>query len=383
MPTRAPARFGLAAVTRIVALAFLIACCVGRATAEDTRRRQQIVFGPSVASVSGPNQWSIRIQGRVFEPAEDSRARQAVIDVLAPAVGASAKDPLYRARAGCLISASTPDARISVALGDQIVTLPPSNPAGYFVDDVPLTNDQVERLARDGVISFESLPAPARPERFRGTAVLVPEEGVIVVTDMDDTIKDTNVNNHKEARANTLVRPFRPVAGMPELYRAWKETGGPSVHFHVVSAGPWQLHEPLRRFTEEAGFPSFTWDMRPVDTTDPETLIKETVKADPQRLIDFKLQAIRALMARFPKRHVVLVGDSGEKDPETYATILSEFPDRVDVVYIHNVTGQDQSAGRYQELFPTPAMAAKLRVFTQPSELPQRLGGVARTPAMR
>ena len=51
------------------------------------------------------------------------------------------------------------------------------------------------------------------------------------------------------------------------------------------------------------------------------------------------------------------------------------LPDRVDVVYIHNVTGQDQSAGRYKELFPTPAMAAKLRVFTEPGELPRRLGG--------
>jgi phosphatidate phosphatase APP1 len=354
--------------------ALLVSCYSGRAAAENPKRGQQIVFAPSVASVSGPNQWSILIQGRIFEPAEDSPARRAVIDLLAPAVEASDKDPLYRARAGSLVSDSIPDARISVALGDQVVTLPPSNPAGYFVDDVPLTNDQVKPLARDGLISFESLPAPARPERFRGTAVLVPEEGVIVVTDMDDTIKDTNVNNHKEARANTLVRPFRPVAGMPELYRAWKEAGGPRLHFHVVSAGPWQLHEPLRRFTEEAGFPSFTWDMRSVDATDPETLIKETVKADPERLIEFKVQAIHALMTRFPKRHVVLVGDSGEKDPETYATILSDFTDRVDAVYIHNVTGQDQTAGRYKELFPTPAMAAKLLVFTQPSELPQRLG---------
>ena len=343
--------------------------------AEDIKRAQQIVFAPSVASMSGPDQWSIRIQGRVFEPAEDSLLRRAVIDLFAPAVGASDKDPLYRARAGALVSDSIRDARICVQLGDQVVTLPPSDPAGYFVGDVPLTNDQVRLLARDGVISFESLPAPARPERFPGTAVPVPEDGVIVVTDMDDTIKDTKVNDHKEARANTLVRPFRPVAGMPELYRAWKEAGGPSLHFHVVSAGPWQLHEPLRRFTEEAGFPFFTWDMRSVDTTDPETLIQETVRADPERLIYFKVQAIRNLMTRFPKRHVVLVGDSGEKDPETYANILSDFSDRVDAVYIHNVTGEDQSATRYKDLFATPATAAKLRVFADPGELPRRLGG--------
>ncbi len=363
-----------AALARIVAAVLLVAWYSGCATAESPKRGQQIVFAPSVASVSGPNQWSIEIQGRVFESAEESLGRRTAIDVLAPAVGASHTDPLYRARAGYLVSDSIRNARISVALGDQVVTLPPSDPAGYFVANVPLTNDQVTLLSRDGVISFESLPAPERPDRFRGTAVLVPEEGVIVVTDMDDTIKDTKVLDHAEARANTLVRPFRPVAGMPELYRAWKEASGPSLHFHVVSAGPWQMHEPLRRFTEEAGFPAFTWDMRSVDTTDPETLIKETVRADPNRLLEFKLQAIHALMTRFPKRHVVLVGDSGERDPETYSKILSDFPERVDAVYIHNVTRQDQSAGRYKELFPTSAMAGKLRVFAEPSELPRRLG---------
>jgi phosphatidate phosphatase APP1 len=313
------------------------------------------------------------IQGRIFEPTEASPGRRALIDVLAPLVGASSKDPIYRSRAGNLVSDSIRNARVSVTLGDQVITLPPSDPAGYFVDDVPLTGDQVARLARDGRIPFESLPAPHRPGRFRGAGVLVPEEGVIVVTDMDDTIKDTHVLDHAEARANTLVRPFRPVAGMPELYQAWKHAGGPAVHFHVVSAGPWQMHEPLRTFTQEAGFPDFTWDMRPVDTTDPKSLIEETVKADPKRLYEFKVQAIRALAARFPKRHFVLVGDSGEKDPETYATIVSEFPDRVDVVYIHNVTGEPQDAPRYQDLYPSPAAAVKLRVFNDPAELPRRL----------
>jgi len=361
-------------VARVVVPALLAAWCSSCDTAVGPLRGQQILFAPSVASVSGVNQWSMVIQGRIFEPTEGSPGRQALIDTLAPTVGANRTDPLYRTRAGYLVSDSVRNTRISVALGDQVVQLPPSDPAGYFAANIPLTNDQVARLSRDGVITFESLPTPNNPSRFPGTAVLVPDEGVIVVTDMDDTIKETNVNNHAEARANTFVRPFRPVAGMPELYRAWKEASGPRVHFHVVSAGPWQLHEPLRRFTEEAGFPAFTWDMRSVDTTEPTTLIKETVKADPRRLYEFKVQTIRALMTRFPRRHVVLIGDSGEMDPETYATILSEFPDRVDTVFIRNVTGQGKDAQRYKELFATQSAARKLHVFAQAGELPRCLG---------
>ena len=152
---------------------------------------------------------------------------------------------------------------------------------------------------------------------------------------------------------------------MPALYRSWMEALGPRIHFHVVSAGPWQFNEPLRRFTEEADFPAFTWDMRSVDIGDGRVLLKEMFP-DPYK---FKLQKIRAFMARFPKRHVVLVGDSGEKDPEVYATILAEFPNRVDAVFIRNVSREDQK-DRNDKLFTSKEAAAKLRVFLDPKELP-------------
>ena len=367
-----PAPTGLPSMA---ALALLAACLAGCATTADAPGQgQEVLLAPSIASVSGPTGWSMLIQGRIFEPPEGSSGRQALIDALAPAMGADPTDALYRARAGYFVSDSIRNARISVSIGDRIVPLPPSDPAGCIAGEVRLSNDEVQRLSRDGVITFTTLSTPANATRFPGTAMLVPEDGLIVVTDMDDTIKDTHVLDRTEAKANTFVRPFRPVAGMPELYRAWQQAAGPRIHFHVVSAGPWQFHEPLRRFTEGAGFPAFTWDMRSVDITDPRVLIDETLKADPKRLYDFKVSRIRALMERLPKRHFVLVGDSGERDPEVYATIVSEFPDRVDAVFIRNVTAEGQGAPRYAKLYPTAGAIGKLKVFADPAELPRRLG---------
>ena len=360
-------------VVKFFFLPLLFALCNGCATAERPAHAQQILFAPSVASMSHDGSWSVLVQGRVFEPADGSPARQAVIDALAPVVGASPTDPLYRERAGDLVSDSVRNVQVTVAIGDTVVRIGPSDPAGYFAGNVRLTKDQVALLARDGWITFESLPAANNPRRFQGAAELLPDGETIVVTDMDDTIKVTNVRNHAEARANTLLYPFKSVPGMPELYSLWKAAGGPRVHFHVVSAGPWQLHEPLRRFTEHEGFPMFTWDMRSVDTTDLATAIEETVKADPNRLYDFKVKKIRELMERFPNSHVVLVGDSGERDPETYATIISEFPERVDAVYVRNVTGEDKSAKRYAELFTSPRAVSKLLVFVDTGELPPSL----------
>lgn len=338
--------------------------------------QQQLVFGPTVAwasTVDGDTRWLIRVQGRVFKPAEASRKRQLAIDALAIKVPANRRDPLYRARAAYFVSDSESNVRVAIAIGDAVRTLPPSDSAGCFSADIELSTDEATRLARDGRITFEALPGPHRPAHVTGTAVRVAPEGVIVVTDVDDTIKHTDIPHPAEARANTFVRPFEPVPDMPELYRSWQATGGERVHFHVVSAGPWQFHSPLQRFTVDAGFPAFTWNMRCVDVTNPFVLVEETLMADPARLSRFKVETIRALMLRWPQRRFVLVGDSGERDPEAYAQVVAEFGDRVDAVYIRNVSGEGTGAQRYVDLFEPLSAMGRLQVFERADALPRRL----------
>ena len=365
-------RFMAGAVARMVLAAIfllsaLFSSCATSAVDGPTRG-QEVVFFPSPASVLSDNQWLLTIQGRVFEPTEKSRGREALIDVLAPLVRARPADPLFRARARYFLSDSSRNIRISVKVGDQVIALAASDPAGYFTGDITLPGDEVMKLAKSGVIFFQSVPTATNSKSFSGSVVLVPEEGVTVITDMDDTIKITDMLNDREKVANTFLRPFKAVPGMPALYRSWMEGLGPRIHFHVVSAGPWQFNEPLRRFTEGAGFPAFTWDMRSVDIGDVSVLVK-AMGADKNDMYEFKLQKIRAFMTRFPKRRVVLVGDSGEKDPEVYAKILSAFPNRVERVFIRNVNREDQT-GRYDKLFRSKEAAAKLRVFQNPRELP-------------
>lgn len=344
-------------------------------TATGGERGQRVEFAPAIATRSAAGEWLVTVQGRVFEPPQDSKRRQLAVDALAPLVGAARDNPLFRSRAGYLVSDSIEGARVPLSIGgrvgDRVVDLPPSDPAGYFGGEVTLSASEVAALAKDGRVALQTAPNAQNPERFTAIATWVPDEGLTVVTDMDDTIKDTHVNDRAQAKANTFVLPFRPVPGMPELYRAWK-AAGPTVHFHVVSAGPWHLHPPLRRFTEEAGYPDFTWSMRSIDITHPARLLEETVKPDPQRLYDFKVASIRALIKRLPNRRLVLVGDSGERDPEVYATIANEFPGLVDAVFIRNVTNEGQGAERYRALFGGAA-GSKLRVFVDPAELPRRL----------
>lgn len=346
------------------------------ATQEARDIKQKVVFAPTLASaaqVDGGMGWSIHVQGRIFIPVEGQLGREAVISALAPVVSARADNQLFRERAGDLVSDSVSMVRVVVEAGNRVVEIGPSDSSGCISGELNLTSGVAASLARNDVVAFESLPPSINAPRFNGTAVLVAPEGVTVVTDMDDTIKDTNVRVRSEAVANTFVRPFRPVPGMPELYQRWQTAGGAQVHFHVVSAGPWQLFEPLRQFTEAAGFPAFTWDMRCVDATQPKVIFEEAVIANPQRIYDFKVDAINRLMTRFPKRHVVLIGDSGERDPEVYATIVQRFGDRVDAIYIHNVSGEGPRDVRYSNLYGPLNALSRLQVYQSPSELPQVL----------
>jgi hypothetical protein len=47
----------------------------------------------------------------------------------------------------------------------------------------------------------------------------------------------------------------------------------------------------------------------------------------------------------------VLVGDSGEHDPEVYAAIAGEFPERVRGIFIRAVRSEHLDRDRYGDLF--------------------------------
>ena len=222
-----------------LAFALLIACLATGAASPSLADVQQVVFGPAIAAPTGPDgtgRWAVHIQGRVFEPAQASRKRQLLIDALAPVLGGNRDDPLYRQRAGEVVSDSVGNARVAINIDGRVVKLPKTGAAGCFASDVTLTGAESAHLQRQSRLLFQLQAAQGRPGGTEGIALAVPARGVTVVTDIDDTIKDTDVADHQEAKANTFVRPFKAVPGMADLYRGWQRASGGALHFHVASS---------------------------------------------------------------------------------------------------------------------------------------------------
>jgi phosphatidate phosphatase APP1 len=83
----------------------------------------------------------------------------------------------------------------------------------------------------------------------------------------------------------------------------------------------------------------------------------------------YKVGVLSALMQRFPERCYVLIGDSGEQDPEAYGEIATMHPDNVGYVFIRKV--KDGPPHNYDTLFEKIGglTKGKVKVFESAADL--------------
>ena len=83
-----------------------------------------------------------------------------------------------------------------------------------------------------------------------------------------------------------------------------------------------------------------------------------------------KRKAIERLLQAYPRRRFVLVGDSGEGDPEIYGAIARQFPGRVSAIFIRDVTDEAADGPRYRQAF-AGLESVTWQLFTDPAVLPR------------
>jgi phosphatidate phosphatase APP1 len=201
---------------------------------------------------------------------------------------------------------------------------------------------------------------PGDSRQFAGEVILIEDVGLSVISDIDDTIKVTQVRDRRATLRNTFVRPFEPAPGMAELYQNLVRSNRSELHY--VSASPWQLYLPLVEFVRTNGFPPGSFALKEFRWKDRSFV---SLFADPEK---YKPAIIEPLLKRFPNRQFLLIGDSGERDPEIYAALARKYPEQIIGIWIRDVTNEPSSAARYQEIFRTFPRGL-WQVFKSPSEL--------------
>jgi hypothetical protein len=313
--------------------------------AEPLEPDEEALFIPGTARPTDDGRIEVDIHAWIFE-----RERRWGLDAaLARYLGLSLKklSPAARLRFNqrtALFHAESEEGKLIDVVFDGTQTrvkMPASTASGRtnlrVVVDAPRTAVPVQWLQFHGVTGPGELL-----HRFRGQALVVPAEGVSVISDIDDTIKRTQVRDRREMLLNTFARRFEAAPHMAAYYRALAQV--PDTRFHYLSASPIQLYPALADFVRDNDFPAGSMHLR--ESTTWRTLIPG---AEDSRA--HKLGVIDRLLTEFPRRRFVLVGDSGEADPEIYAQVYRANPQRIDGIVIRDVTDEGRLSDRYRATF--------------------------------
>lgn len=195
-------------------------------------------------------------------------------------------------------------------------------------------------LSPDGGTPFEVGYATAEAHVTGATTgsavvqVLAPEAPFFVVSDFDDTLAITNVVKTRALVKAALLQDEAnqpAVEGMAAFYGCLAQDKPARPAFALVSGSPVQYLGRIASFLGRHAFPTFGLYLRDLG---------------PRTLSGYKQPVIRQLLEALPQP-VVLVGDSGEHDPEVYRELQAEFPGRVKAVYIRDA-GKAQDRRRFE-----------------------------------
>ncbi|MGL4369550.1 MAG: phosphatase domain-containing protein, partial [Spirochaetota bacterium] len=175
------------------------------------------------------------------------------------------EDLLSRQRVRRIFAEGESGKSVSVGIcGTQITMI--SAAGGYFKGSFPenIFSDN-QCFSGKNVIHYYAVLSASDPRIFKGIVIPALPQGVSVISDIDDTVKISNVADKRELLKNTFYRPYRSVPGMSDLYSSWADKGAV---FHYLSGSPRQMYSLLAEFLASEGFPPGEFRLKRADLSD-------------------------------------------------------------------------------------------------------------------
>tara|TARA_R110002012_G_scaffold61127_2_gene160404 strand:+ start:16861 stop:17859 length:999 start_codon:yes stop_codon:yes gene_type:complete len=229
---------------------------------------------------------------------------------------------------------------LSLADGRTLETVTDSQ--GYFLIDATIKN-LLPLTDSEGwlhySISFEETIQGRKIQKnnnFNGE-ILIPFEDAKygIISDIDDTILHTGLTSFFKWAVvkNTFFKRAEkriPLEGAAAFYHQLHDgkSGSDCNPVFYVSHSPWNLYRYLEVFLQKNNFPKGPILLR--DFVNP--FAKKYKPEKPQ-----KQKEIINILKTYPKLPFVLIGDSGEHDPDIYIEIAEAHPERILAIYLRNV----------------------------------------------
>ncbi|MCL2155640.1 MAG: App1 family protein [Leptospirales bacterium] len=304
---------------------------------------------------------NIHIHAWIFKVKEDSILRNSFIKILRRFfdVDTIENKKLFEDRIRYFLVDNKSKRDITVDIMGESYTLTKTASNGHSDTIIKLKDNSNPDLINK-IINFSTVSSKSENPIFSGSLRIIGGKGYSIISDIDDTIKISNVLNRDELMNNTFTKKFEPVSGMSELYRIFEKKG---CVFHYVSGSPWHLYPSINSFIIDEQFPFGSVNLKYFRVKDMSLM--EFISADQ---LTYKLNIIKTIMDRFPERQFILIGDSGEKDPEVYSEIASQYKDKVKYIFIRDVGLIDEDSQRRKDVIAKSG-DAKIVIFRDAKEL--------------
>lgn len=328
--------------------------------AKEPTKDETIIF-PSTYGWIDNGEINVYVHAWIFKMKEDSVLRSAIIKFLGKFFDVDKIDDkkLFEDRIRFFLVDNKSRRDITVDIMGEKYTLPKTASNGHCDAIIKLKNNSESDLI-NRQITFSTVSSNSENPIFSGSFRIIGERGYSIISDIDDTVKISNVLNKDDLMKNTFTRKFEPVDGMAKLYKIFEKNG---CAFHYVSGSPWQLYPSIGVFIIDELFPAGSAHLKYFRIKD-RSVIK-FILADQ---LAYKLNIIKTIFDRFPKRQFILIGDSGEKDPEIYAELAAQYKDRVKYIFIRDVGLIDEDSLRRKDVI-TKSGNVKMVIFKEAKEL--------------
>ncbi|KAK6346750.1 hypothetical protein TWF696_006861 [Orbilia brochopaga] len=284
----------------------------------------------------------------------------AAVEALGIEIGNGANNLLERTKLFFAISRSSITVDINVA-GCNTVSVGETSNGGLLEKSIGVGKCDTS-LAPKSISG--SLPRFFSSSPFSGTLFPSPPSGFGVISDVDDTIKVSNVLNKTAAIKALLIEDHKAVDGMPQLYSKLNGALNTPQWFYLTGS-PYQFYPSLRKFIF-ASYPNGPMIAQNLTFTEPKALIAAIVSDSGVR--DYKVAQMEKIFSYYPQKKFVMIGDSTQQDPEAYAEVARRHPDSIQCIWIRQVKDANNAPDRFASAFKAVPQA-KWKVFTDPAEV--------------
>ncbi len=328
-------------------------------------REDRVVLFPSLGHLTADGQhWLIDVHGDVSGPGRINLGKRMLLRLLRRAMRAKSEDlnsPIFQDRIARFVASDRSGRRVVLRIADELHDLPnKTRRNGHFQAALKIPVARASKWAESAAVGAEKyLETAVEGTPVLGQAYLIDPKGLSVISDIDDTLKHSYVVCKRTLLTNTFLRPFETIPGMADVFRRWWAEGA---SFHYVSSSPWQLYEHLAGHLAAEGFPTGSFHLRHFRLRD--HLLRRLLLLRRSG----KLSVIRRIVRRFPERRFLLVGDSGEHDPEIYGALARRFPQQIAGIYIRHLDTKHSHPRRYARAL-RKIDPARVLIFREATEL--------------